>query len=40
MPGVYRYSVDRLDVIMNKVKKLKIPMVALFPFTPRKKKIN
>ena len=37
MPGVYRYSVDRLDVIMNKVKKLKIPMVALFPFTPRKK---
>ena len=38
MPGVYRYSVDRLDVIMNKVKKLKIPMVALFPFTPRKKK--
>ena len=40
MPGVYRYSVDRLDVIMNKVKKLKIPMVALFPFTPRKKKDN
>ena len=38
MPGVYRYSVDRLDVIMNKVKKLKIPMVALFPFTPKNKK--
>ena len=38
MPGVNRYSVDRLDVIMNKAKKNRIPMVALFPYTPKNKK--
>ena len=30
MPGVFRYSVDKLSLIMNKAKKLKIPMVAFF----------
>ena len=40
MPGVNRYSVDRLDVIMNKAKKNKIPMVALFPYTQKNKKDN
>ncbi len=38
MPGVNRFSVDNLNLIMNKVSKYKIPMVALFPFTPAKKK--
>ncbi len=38
MPGVYRYSVDKLNLIMNKAKKNKIPMVALFPYTPKNKK--
>ena len=38
MPGVYRYSVDKLNIIMNKAKKNKIPMVALFPYTPNNKK--
>ncbi len=38
LPGVNRYSVDKLNVIMNKVKSLKIPMVALFPYTEKKKK--
>ena len=38
MPGVYRYTVDRLNLIMNKAKKNKIPMVALFPYTPKNKK--
>jgi len=38
MPGVNRYSVDKLNVIMNKVKKFKIPMVALFPYTEKNKK--
>ncbi len=38
LPGVNRYSVDRLNVIMNKVKKFKIPMVALFPYTEKSKK--
>ncbi len=38
MPGVYRYSVNKLNTIMQKVKKYKIPMIALFPYTPNKKK--
>tara|TARA_B100000963_G_scaffold348588_1_gene356427 strand:- start:86 stop:1081 length:996 start_codon:yes stop_codon:yes gene_type:complete len=38
MPGVYRYSIDQLGMIVNNVIKLKIPMVALFPSTPNKKK--
>ena len=38
MPGVYRYTVDKLNLIMNKAKKNKIPMVALFPHTPKNKK--
>ncbi len=38
MPGVFRYSVDKLNIIMNKAKKNKIPMVALFPYTPKNKK--
>ena len=38
MPGVFRYSVDKLSLIMNKAKKLKIPMVAFFPYTPERKK--
>ena len=38
MPGVYRYSVDKLNIIMNKAKKTRIPMVAIFPYTPKNKK--
>ena len=38
MPGVFRYSVDKLSLIMNKAKKMKIPMVAFFPYTPKNKK--
>jgi len=38
MPGVYRYSVDKLNVIMKKANKYKIPMVALFPYTQKNKK--
>ena len=38
MPGVNRYSVDKLNFIMKKAKKYKIPMVALFPYTPKNKK--
>ncbi len=38
MPGVNRYSIDKLYLIMDKVKKLHIPMVALFPYTPNRKK--
>ena len=38
MPNVYKYSVDQLGMIINKVIKCKIPMVALFPSTPSNKK--
>ena len=40
MPGIYRYSIDRLGIIINNVIKHKIPMVALFPSTPNNKKDN
>jgi len=38
MPGVYRYSVDKLSKIIDKAISLKIPMVALFPYTNSKLK--
>ena len=38
MPGINRYSVDKLSIILNQVKKYKIPMVALFPYIQNKKK--
>ena len=38
MPGVYKYSIDKLGMIINNVIKYKIPMVALFPSTPNGKK--
>ena len=38
MPGVYRYSIDNLAVVLNKAVKYKIPMVALFPYTNNKLK--
>ena len=38
MPGIKRYTVDKLPGILEKVRFYKIPMVALFPFTPNSKK--
>jgi len=38
MPNVYRYTIDKLGVIVDKAIKNKIPMIALFPFTHKKKK--
>ncbi len=38
MPGVFRYSIDKLGHIVNQASKLKIPLVAIFPHTPNKKK--
>ena len=37
MPGVFRYSIDRLSGILNQASKLKIPLVAIFPHTPNSK---
>ena len=33
MPGVYRYSLDKLSNILDEAEKFKIPMIALFPNT-------
>ena len=38
MPGVYRYSVDKLSLIIDRAVKNKLPMVALFPYTDNRKK--
>ena len=38
MPDVYRYSIDKLDIIVGNAIKYKIPMIALFPSTSQKNK--
>jgi len=38
MPGVNRYSVNKLETILDRAIKKKIPMVSLFPYTNAKLK--
>ena len=38
MPGTYRYTIDKLGIILDKAIKRKIPMIALFPFTEKRYK--
>ena len=38
MPDVYRYTIDKLGIIVDRAIKNKIPMVALFPYTNKTKK--
>ena len=38
MPGVYRYTLDKLSQLIDKAIKNKLPMVALFPYTEKKRK--
>jgi porphobilinogen synthase len=40
MPDVYRYTIDKLGIIVDKAIKNKIPMVALFPYTEKSLKNN
>jgi len=40
MPEVYRYTIDKLGIVLDKAIKRKIPMVALFPNTKKKLKNN
>jgi porphobilinogen synthase len=35
MPDVFRYTIDKLGIIIDKAIKNKIPMVALFPYTKK-----
>jgi len=38
MPGVYRYTLDKIETLVEKAITNKIPMIALFPNTPISKK--
>ena len=38
MPGVYRYTLDKIEKLVEKAINKKIPMIALFPNTPKHKK--
>ena len=38
MPGVDRYTLDRISMIIDKAIKKGLPMIALFPYTEKKKK--
>ena len=38
MPGVYRYTLDKIEKLVERAMHKGIPMVALFPYTPMSKK--
>ena len=38
MPGVYRYSLDKVEQLVERAINKKIPLIALFPNTPDSKK--
>ena len=38
MPGVYRYSIDQIEKVVEKTIKLKFPLLALFPHTQKMNK--
>tara|TARA_Y100001970_G_C14205423_1_gene843653 strand:+ start:686 stop:1672 length:987 start_codon:yes stop_codon:yes gene_type:complete len=38
MPGVYRYTLDKVEKLVERAIENKIPMIALFPNTPDQKK--
>ena len=38
MPGIYRYSVDKLNNVVNSTSRARIPLIAIFPNTPKSKK--
>ena len=40
MPGVYRYSVDELNRVVENACNFGIPLIALFPYINNKKKNN
>tara|TARA_B100000902_G_scaffold287344_1_gene273523 strand:+ start:41 stop:1030 length:990 start_codon:yes stop_codon:yes gene_type:complete len=38
MPGVYRYTLDKLSSVVERAIKNGLPMIALFPYTEKKKR--
>ena len=39
MPDVYRYSLDKLTKVVDNAISKGLPMIALFPYTDKKRKI-
>ena len=37
MPGVYRYTLDKIGPIVDKAIRIGLPMIALFPYTEKEK---
>ena len=40
MPDIFRYTIDKLPSIIDRAVKAKIPLIALFPYTPKRLKNN
>ena len=38
MPGVYRYTLDKINSVVERAINNRLPMIALFPYTDKKKK--
>ena len=38
MPGVHRYTLDKISFVIDRALKKSLPMVALFPYTEKKRK--
>ena len=38
MPGVHRYTLDKISFVIDRALKKGLPMVALFPYTEKKRK--
>ena len=38
LPDVYRYSLDKINYVIDRAIKRGLPMIALFPYTDKKKK--
>ena len=38
MPESFRYTIDKIDPVVEKCLKYKIPMISLFPCVPNNKK--
>ena len=38
MPGIFRYSLDKLNSVVQSAVNIGIPMIAIFPYTERRLK--
>ena len=40
MPGVYQYTLDKISYVIDRAIITGLPMVALFPYTEKKRKLE